>query len=200
MKSAPVIITVAAALSIAAFAAPAFADHGYGRHDRHHVVRVLPHGYARVHYGHFDYFFHGGHFYRPVRGGFIAVRAPFGAIVTSLPFGYLAIQIGGVHYFTYAGVYYRPVPAGYEVVAVPTPPPAPAPVAATAQSVVVTARVLNVRAGPGASFGIVGQVSRGDNLSVRGNAPGWYYVEMPNGQFGWVMTQYAAPFVSDAQG
>lgn len=188
---------LAVTLAAVSLAGPAFADHGYG-HRGHHVVRILPHGYARVHYGHVDYFFHGGHFYRPVRGGYIVVGAPFGAIVAALPIGRVAVRIGGVRYFTYAGVYYRPVPAGYEVVAVPTPPPLPA--AEAAQSVVVTAPVLNVRAGPGANFAVVGQLGRGDTLSVRGNAPGWYYVEMPNGEFGWVMTRYAAPFVSNAQG
>ncbi len=55
----------------------------------------------------------------------------------------------------------------------------------------VTAALLNVRSGPGRNFGVLYQISQGSVLEIRGNAPGWYYVRLPNGHYGWVMTQFA---------
>jgi uncharacterized protein YgiM (DUF1202 family) len=64
----------------------------------------------------------------------------------------------------------------------------------------VTAALLNVRSGPGRNFSVRYQVSQGAVLEIRGNAPGWYYVQLPNGHYGWVMTQFAARASSPADG
>jgi uncharacterized protein YgiM (DUF1202 family) len=50
----------------------------------------------------------------------------------------------------------------------------------------VTARVLNVRAGPGPNFAIVTKVGRGTILKVIGVRYGWLHVRRPAGVLGWV--------------
>lgn len=203
MKRKQFALAAAALLAATTCAAPVWAATPRGEHGRHdfhhrHIIRVLPHGYRHVWVGHRDYFFHGRRFYVRRPGGFVLVRAPFGAIVARLPVGYLTVHIGGIRYFTFGGLYYRPVPAGYEIVEVPVP--ASQPVATATGNVIVQVQTLNVRSGPGQSFSIVGQVNMGTSLPVHGNAPGWYYVQLPDGQYGWVMTQFAAPFVNGASG
>jgi uncharacterized protein YgiM (DUF1202 family) len=93
-------------------------------------------------------------------------------------------------------VVYRPAP----VLALPPtavveqqvlPPVARVPSPATGKAT-VTAALLNVRLGPGKNFGILYQVPQGTVLEIRGNAPGWYYVQLSNGHYGWVMTEFAA--------
>ena len=60
-------------------------------------------------------------------------------------------------------------------------------------SVMVTAQLLNVRTGPGLEEPLIRQLSYGTVLSVYGSSPGWYYVNLPGNQYGWVMAQFTAP-------
>ncbi|AEN74362.1 DUF6515 family protein [Rhodothermus marinus] len=73
------------------------------------VVKVLPRGHVVVHAGKVRYHYHAGVFYRPVRGGFVVVRAPVGAIVPVLPVGYRVVHVHGRVYYCHNGVYYRPI-------------------------------------------------------------------------------------------
>ncbi len=73
------------------------------------VVKVLPRGHVVVHVGKVRYHYHAGVFYRPVRGGFVVVRAPVGAIVPVLPAGYRVVHVHGRVYYSHNGVYYRPI-------------------------------------------------------------------------------------------
>jgi uncharacterized protein YgiM (DUF1202 family) len=91
---------------------------------------------------------------------------------------------------------YRPAP----VVALPPgtvveqrvlPPVVRLPSPATGKAT-VTAVLLNVRSGPGKDFRVLCQVPQGTVLEIRGNAPGWYYVRLSDGHYGWVMTEFAA--------
>ncbi len=93
-------------------------------------------------------------------------------------------------------VVYRPAP----VVALPPstvveqrvlPPAIRVPTPATGKAT-VTAALLNVRSGPGKDFRVLYQVPQGTVLEIQGNAPGWYYVRLLNGHYGWVMTEFAA--------
>ena len=59
--------------------------------------------------------------------------------------------------------------------------------------VVVTAAELNMRSGPGPDRAIVGQVRKGDILSVIDSIPLWFYVREANGRYGWVMDRYTRP-------
>jgi len=179
---------------------------GRGRHmgppHRHgHVVAKLPHGYHKYRLDRSYYYVYDGIFYRPASRGYVVVSAPFGAIVASLPLGHSRVSIGGALYFTFGGDYYREVPQGYMVVA---PPPEvvvqPSPRPQIYGSVYVNASRLNVRSGPGGEHPVVFQLQRGTILNVYGDAPGWYYVQLPNGQFGWVMEQFTTILGPPAEG
>lgn len=172
---------------------PRIARHG-------HVVRKLPRGYRRAWHHRKPYFYNRGVFYRRGPSGFIVVSAPRGAIAVSLPVGYQRLWIDGTVYYAYGGTFYRRVPSGYIV----TEPPAAlvvedkAPVlvqpsqTATGQ-VSVDAPVLNVRSGPGLSEPRIYQIHEGYILEVHGKSNGWLYVQLPNGEFGWVKSVFTKP-------
>ena len=165
-----------------------------GRQDRQHqdrrvqaarpqqpvtVIRELPRGHRNVVVGQTRYYIHDHRFYTRGQGGYVLVRPPIGAVVASLPIGAVNISIGGVFYSRFDEVYYRPMHGGYMVVAPPYTP-----------VVVVWTSALNVRTGPGLHFPIIAQVGQGQALTVTGDSFGWYYVRLPNGTLGWVMSDY----------
>lgn len=75
-----------------------------------------------------------------------------------------------------------------EPTAVPEPEPTPTPEAAR---LVINNPTLNVRSGPGTSYGIVGQARNGERYDVTGKnqAGSWYEINF-NGRTGWVAGQY----------
>jgi uncharacterized protein YgiM (DUF1202 family) len=122
-----------------------------------------------------------------------------GAIIVSLPIGYRRIWINDQRYYVYGGTFYRRVPSGY---AVAEPPAAIAveeavplivqpPEAATGEAS-VTAAVLNVRSGPSLRHPVIYQIHEGYMLEIHGKTTGWLYVQLPNGEFGWVMSIYTS--------
>jgi len=165
-----------------------------------HIVRSLPWGYTRYWYGRRPYYYSRGLFYEPYLGGFLAVRPPLGAVIISLPIGYERVWIDGTAYYTYGGTYYRRVPAGYAVVEPPArvivenaatevvPPDMPA-----SGQVIVDAPVLNVRSGPSIDEKMIFQFEEGAVLEVTGKSDGWLYVQLPNGQYGWVKSVFTKP-------
>jgi hypothetical protein len=162
-----------------------------------HVVSRLPTGYRRVWHDRTPYYFYSGIFYRPYSTGFIAVSAPIGAIVVSLHIGYQRVWLDDSWYYVYGSAFYRRVPSGYMVVEAPpaviiedsvpdlVPPAEPA-----SGNVSVTTAVLNVRSGPGLRYPLIYQIHEGYILEVHGKSTGWLYVQLPNGEFGWVMNTY----------
>ncbi|WP_321495751.1 DUF6515 family protein [uncultured Desulfobacter sp.] len=161
-----------------------------------------------IRHGRDDYFFHSGRCYRRGPEGYFWVRPPMGIVAYSLPAAAVAVLIGGLTYYVYDNVYYRRVPAGYQVVEVPTRtttvvhtgpvPPAPSDVSGT--QVVVTAKMLNVRSGPGINHNVLTQIYMGNILIVQGSAPDWYYVRLPDNTYGWVMKEFVTMPGSGAQG
>lgn len=159
------------------------------------VLREMPPGYRTFGHGHEHFYYHRGYFYRhDDRRGFIAVHPPVGLVIDALPALFTLVTVMGIDYYLSEGVYYRHVPTGYEVVPAPAPPvvaptlqAAPATVGAT---VVVETTLLNVRTGPGRDFPVVNQIGQGTGIVVRGTAPGWYYVRLPGGQAGWIMSRF----------
>jgi hypothetical protein len=154
------------------------------------------------------YFYRRGIFYRHAPSGYIVVGAPIGTIVVSLPVGYRRVWVEGAgYYYVYGGAFYRRVPSGYVVVEAPTsvvveeeaPPLVQPPEAATGQ-VSVSASVLNVRAGPSLSYPVIYQIHKGYILEIHGKADGWLYVQLPNEEFGWVMTEYTIQLEPPASG
>lgn len=93
----------------------------------------LPRGYATVHVGRDNYYYHRGVFYRPGPRGYYVVRAPRGAIIRTLPPHYARVYVGPSVYYRYGDIYYQDYRGGYIVVDPPTTivttTSAPAPVA-----------------------------------------------------------------------
>jgi hypothetical protein len=100
-------------------------------------------------------------------------------------------QIPGVVYPSKRVALPPPPPAPPGVVGHAPPPPGVPP--AVEQQVSVTAEKLEVRSGPGSNHPLVTHVAKGAVLVVRGSAPDWWYVQLPNGNFGWVMRKFTAP-------
>lgn len=149
------------------------------------------------------YFYLDGIFYRRGLQGHIAVQAPMGAIIFSLPIGSHPVVVAGTSYHVFGGVYYRRVPDGYVVVKKPY-------LGDTygesdneydvSEQVMVIPRVLNVRQGPGKSHPVIHKAYRDDILEIIGRAPGWVYVRLPYGKFGWVMSELVTPMGRSAKG
>jgi hypothetical protein len=164
------------------------------RHGK--VVVSLPKNHRTVSVGRTRYFYQHGTFYRKAPAGYVVVNAPPGAVVFGLPVGYRTAVFGGVTYFTYGGVYYQSVPSGYRVVSTPPAMVVQAPPCAFAQPpvpdnwIAVIAERLNVRSGPGLNQAVVGQVIRGTRLVIQGSTAGWWYVQLPGGEAGWVMAAF----------
>jgi uncharacterized protein YgiM (DUF1202 family) len=164
------------------------------RHGK--VVVSLPKNHRTVSVGRKRYFYQHGTFYRKAPAGYVVVRAPLGAVVVGLPVGFRTAVFGGMTYSTYGGTYYQRVPAGYRVVSTPPPMVVQAPPHAFAQlpvrdnRIAVIAERLNVRSGPGLNQAVVGQVIKGTRLVIQGSARGWWYVQLPGGESGWVMAAF----------
>jgi hypothetical protein len=169
---------------------PRFARHG-------HVISRLPRGYRRAWYQRRPYFYSSGVFYRTGPSGFTVVRAPAGAIVVSLPVGYRRLWIDDTVYYAYGGTFYRRVPSGYAVVEAPTTivveedvPVLVRPLKPSTGRVSVTASVLNVRSGPSLDDPVIYQIHEGYILDVHGKSNWWLYVQLPNGEFGWIKSVF----------
>jgi len=150
--------------------------------------------HERVRVGKHDYYYREGRFYRPGPRGWISVQAPIGAIVAGLPLGFSVMLSGGHTYFQFGTTFYSQVANGYMVVDSPSMAPAPIHGAAAFPGMVtVRPSLMNLRSGPGLNFAITGQVTAGHRLHVRGSSNGWYYVEQPNGNYGWAMINLTLP-------
>lgn len=167
----------------------------------------LPFGYVSVWAGGVNYFYNAGIFYQRRPNGFIVAPPPVGAIIASIPAGFQVVVIGGLTYYCYGGAYYQRVPSGYIVVEAPPGvitverPSALIQVPETARGrVSVTANTLNVRSGPGSNRPVIHQVYQGNILAIYGNAPGWLYVKLPSGKFGWVIQKFTAQVSPPASG
>lgn len=124
---------------------------------------------------------------------------PYGRVVHVLPVNYIAFVVAGALFYSHAGSYYRRVPSGYEVVAAPTQGAVRQPVT-LAGKVKVATKVLNVRVGPGVHNAIISKAHSNTILQIIGNAPGWYYVQLPDGTIGWVMAKFTVPLIAPSDG
>ncbi len=78
--------------------------------------------------------------------------------------------------------------------------PAPDFEAVAGDRVAVTAERLNVRSGSALDQAVVARVSSGTVLTVHGSTEDWLYVELPDGEFGWVLARYTLPLQQPASG
>ncbi|MCB2190907.1 MAG: SH3 domain-containing protein [Deltaproteobacteria bacterium] len=159
-----------------------------------------PPGHRRVVVRGAPYYFWGGRYYRPWRGGYMSVFPPVGLVISVLPPGFRVMVFGGINYYLYNGIYYRPAPGGYVVVSPPAAVPAqtvvsaPTGVVAPAQgssgTATVIAQALNVRSGPGLAYPVLQVVNLGADLSILGRTGSWLFVRSPNGDSGWVSQEF----------
>ncbi len=185
MSGRPLMAAALAAALLLSGTSPSFAQLG------EIIIRELPPGYATIRVGHDRYFFHKGRFYVRRHGGYAVIPAPIGAVVPALPLGFVTVMVGGASYYVFEGVYYRQVPEGFMVVAPPPAvPPQPAPPQATSGVAVVQTPLLNIRSGPAGTYPVIGQARMGERLRIIASVPGWYQVQLADGRFGWVMTQF----------
>ncbi|GMR05087.1 MAG: hypothetical protein BMS9Abin23_1020 [Thermodesulfobacteriota bacterium] len=170
-------------------------------------ARRLPKRRHRVVVRDREYFYRRGLFYYRRPRGFVVVGPPIGTIVASLGVRYKRIWVGGALYYYYSSIFYRRVPRGFVVVEPPAtatvllaPPAIVEPAEPATGSVLVTSARLNVRTGPDLYNPVIYQVLEDEVLIIRGKAPGWLYVELPNGKYGWVMEQYTDSIFPPASG
>ena len=164
-------------------------------------INVLPKEYLTLHIGALTYFFLQGAFYRPILDGYVVVPAPLGARIPSLPAGAVHVRSGDLTGYTYAGVYYQKMRDGYVVVEkLGNQEPIRTATAWEGDQLRVTAKILNVRSGPGKNHPVIGQVNEGDLLFVRSPGSDWYYVQLPDKSFGWVMAVYTSRVYPKAMG
>lgn len=182
---------------------PAAAQERRPDRNRHRHAVAAHHDYAPVVVHGKQFFFREGRFYHREPRGYVAVRAPFGAIVLALPVGFGTVAFGPTTYYSYGGTFYSRVPQGYMVVEPPKEVivrEEPAQDFDVHDRVRVTAELLNVRQGPGVDFPVMRRAHRNTVLEICGTAPGWLYVEFNYGQYGWVMEKFTAPMASAPRG
>ena len=192
-----------------AFAAP--------RGRQHVTQRQTPHSrqvYANRHGGnHRPYvrrarpYYRHGPFFRNRSHVSLFFSVPIGAFYPTLPYGYTRVVVHDRSYYVAGGVYYQPVLGGYrvveaprEVVVVTSPEVKQTLPASLPEKVQVSAAALNVHSGPGLSFRVTDEVQRGDILRVLDSEPGWFNVQLPSGQSGWVMDSFTVPVTGEASG
>nr|WP_269719628.1 DUF6515 family protein [Desulforapulum autotrophicum] len=135
-------------------------------------------------------FFRDGGFYHRGPAGYVPVEAPEGAVIASLPPGYGIRIVDDAKYYYFNGIYYVRVPDGYLVVAPPVLTAAEreetAEIVKVKEEVSVAVEILNVRSGPGMTYGVSSLAYQGQILRVYQESTGWLYVELPSGKLGWV--------------
>jgi hypothetical protein len=159
----------------------------------------LPAGYTILYLAGATFFFHMGTYYERHGSNYVVVKAPIGATISVLPDNTTRVVVDGVTYYTCNGTYYLHDGSGYVVV--PAPESTPTVVAPSSSGkVIITSSALNVRSGPSTSHEIVGKLYEGQVVKIVGTAVGWYYVQLPNSRYGWIMARYTAPFAPEADG
>lgn len=156
------------------------------------VVRhSLPAHAVALHIAGAAFFYHLGKYYQKTHKGYVTVAAPIGATVPTLPAGCSSLHIGSNLYFNCSNVFYEPVPNGFIVVNNPQPQTTYShKIAKAGDKVRIKVETLNVRSGPGKRFQVVDQLYRGQVVEVGGNDGTWYYVQLPDGSYGWIMSKY----------
>lgn len=85
------------------------------------VAPALPPAYRSYSWRGSNYYWGGGHWYRPYGGSYVVVGAPLGMFMPYLPGSYSTVWVGGSRYYYADGSYfsYEPMRRGYVVVRSP---------------------------------------------------------------------------------
>lgn len=160
----------------------------YYRHRPHgSVYHSLPAGFFALSVAGAAFFYHMGHYYRQTPAGYVVVQAPFGARVRVLPEECSDMYIDGRRYYDCNEVFYQPDGDEYIVIERPSGVRI---IAEVGDEVRVKAEYLNVRSGPSTRHRSISKLYRGDVVEVGGVDGEWYYVQLANGQYGWIMRDY----------
>lgn len=163
------------------------------------ISNDIPDGYDIVRVGSQEYVFHEGIFYTRELQGFKVVAPPKDAVIRRLPVGFETLIVDGITYFVFADVYYNRTTGGYVVV--DSLPDAEflqgMAVDEKGKSLAVDVDMLNVRSGPGVEHPVVSQLQMGDVVTVQGTFDEWYYVALPDGSYGWLLSKLTRLMPSD---
>lgn len=140
------------------------------------------------------FFYHRGTYYRQSPAGYVVVQAPFGARVRALPESCSTLYIDGRRYYDCEDVYYES--DGDDYIVIERPSGHYQVEVAVGDEVRIKAEFLNVRTGPGTRYRAVGKLYRGEIVEVGSIDDEWYYVRLPNGQYGWIMREYTRLYKS----
>ncbi|MBU1568287.1 MAG: SH3 domain-containing protein [Proteobacteria bacterium] len=164
-------------------------DRGRDWHPRSHgsVHRSLPAEAFALSVAGAAFFFHMGTYYRHTPTGYVVVQAPFGARVRALPERCSPLYIDGRRYYDCDDVYYEPQGDEYVVIERPSAQQAGVEIG---DEVRIKADFLNVRSGPGTRYRVVSNLYRDDIVEIGGMDGEWYYVQLPDGSYGWIMRGY----------
>ena len=154
--------------------------------------------YTMVSVGAMAYFFMDGLFYRQGPKGYIVAPAPVGAVITALPPAAYMVSIDGQPFYSCSGIFYKQVPQGYVVVSQPVKQISPEVI--IGQELLVTAKLLNIRSGPGLNYNTVGQLKKHQIIRVEAVSADWALIRLTGNATGWVKTEYTAPINSGAKG
>ncbi len=133
------------------------------------------------------FFFHMGNYYRRSHEGYVVVQAPLGARVRGLPEWCSPLYIDGRRYYVCDDVYYESDGSDFVVIERPSRGDYSIEVG---DEVRISVEHLNVRSGPGTRYKVVSQLYRGDVVEVGGIEGKWYYVNLADGLYGWVLQEY----------
>jgi len=149
-----------------------------------------------------EYYYHRGMYYKKLPNGYAVTKPPLGAVIAHLPPGYVAFRAEDFEYYYYGNVYYNKAPSGYIVVESPAgvDPSEYKSASPVAEQVKVTAPTLNARSGPGVNHPVIVQLSQGTTMELHGADPGWLFVKLPSGEFGWVMKKFTTSEPEPAAG
>jgi hypothetical protein len=111
-RSALLVVALASLATASCFGRYAFIGVGT-------AIDVLPDSYVTVSVGTMPYYYYGGVFYRPYRGGFVVVPAPLGAVILAPPPGHVIVLVENDPYRYYHGVFYAPRRGRFVVVRPP---------------------------------------------------------------------------------
>lgn len=149
--------------------------------------RYLPRNYFSFFVAGIPFFYYSGIFYQRHNDGYVVVEAPIGARIEVLPDECSSLYVNGQLYYTCNDVFYRPVDNYYVVCQRPTQFRV---IAEIGDEVQVTIESLNVRSGPGEEYGVVSLLYKDDVVEVTDKQGDWYYIRLPDNNYGWVMSQY----------
>jgi hypothetical protein len=159
------------------------------RHRPHYgsVHRHLPSDTFRFFLGGIPFFYIGGVYFQSGPGGYVVVTPPIGARIQVLPEGCSYFYFHGRRCYSCDDVFYEELDNAYVVI---ERPPRFRLIAEAGDEVLIETDTLNVRSGPGRRYDTINLLQRDETVEVGAVDGDWYYVNLRNGSYGWIMRKY----------